>query len=374
MCRFADVEIVSGLEIAIHGDIASIGTSSNFQIVKLNFQFQHKELIILFAGIGLFILLFAWILFWKNKVKQRMGDKKLVDLLSNTYSSKLFTSKFVVVSVAFAIGVIAAMNPRQAGASGDGTRKGIDIAIALDVSKSMLATDLPPNRLEKAKQFITKLMNEMPDDRIALVLFAGKAYLQMPLSTDHGAAQLYVSSASPAAVPQQGTVISEALKMSAGVFNKADKRFKSVILISDGEDHDESATSTAKALAKNGVMVNAVGLGSPEGTTIIDPSTGLEKKDESGNTVISKLNEDGLKSIANATNGVYVRLQDSDQAVALIRAQLSQIEKKAFNDVSMMDFKNYFIWFAAAMFVLLLIENFIPENLPAGKAGKRSIA
>ncbi len=303
-----------------------------------------------------------------------MGDKKLVDLLSNTYSSKLFTSKFVVVSVAFAIGVIAAMNPRQAGASGDGTRKGIDIAIALDVSKSMLATDLPPNRLEKAKQFITKLMNEMPDDRIALVLFAGKAYLQMPLSTDHGAAQLYVSSASPAAVPQQGTVISEALKMSAGVFNKADKRFKSVILISDGEDHDESATSTAKALAKNGVMVNAVGLGSPEGTTIIDPSTGLEKKDESGNTVISKLNEDGLKSIANATNGVYVRLQDSDQAVALIRAQLSQIEKKAFNDVSMMDFKNYFIWFAAAMFVLLLIENFIPENLPAGKAGKRSIA
>lgn len=291
-----------------------------------------------------------------------MGDKKLIDLLSSTYSSRLFNSKFILLSAAFAIGVIAAMNPRKAGASDDNKRKGIDVAIALDVSKSMLATDLPPNRLERAKQFINKLMEEMPDDRIALVLFAGKAYLQMPLSTDHGAAQLYVSSAGPAAVPQQGTVISEALKMSAGVFNSADKRFKSVILISDGEDHDESAKGTANDLAKNGVMVNTVGLGSVEGTTIIDPVTGLVKKDGAGNTVISKLNENGLKDIADATNGVYVRLQNSDEAVAVVKKQLSQIEKKAFNDVSMMNFRNYFIWFAAAMFVLLLIENFIPEK------------
>ncbi len=303
-----------------------------------------------------------------------MGDKKLVDLLSSTYSSKLFTSKFIVVSAAFAIGVIAAMNPRQAGVSDKNNRKGIDIAIALDVSKSMLATDLAPNRLERAKQFISKLMNEMPDDRIALVWFAGKAYMQMPLSTDHGAAQLYISSASPAAVPQQGTVISEALKMSAGVFNSADKRFKSVILISDGEDHDETAIGTAKNLSENGVMVNTIGMGSPEGSTIIDPATGLEKRDEAGNIVVSKLNEEELKSIAAATNGMYVRLRDTDEAVTLVKGQLAQIEKKAFNDVSMMNFKNYFIWFAAAMFVLLLVENFIPENLRGRKAGKKAKA
>jgi len=195
-----------------------------------------------------------------------------------------------------------------------------------------------------------------------LIWFAGKAYMQMPLSVDHGAAQLYVSAATPAAVPQQGTVISEALKMSAAVFNSADKRFKSVVLISDGEDHDEDAASTAKTLAENGVMVNTVGLGSPEGTTIIDPATGQNKKDDAGNTVISRLNEDGLKNIAEATNGIYVRLQDSDEAVAAVKAQLSQIERKAFNDVSMVNFRNYFIWFAAAMFVLLLVENFIPEK------------
>ena len=291
-----------------------------------------------------------------------MGDKKLVDLLSSNYSSGLFTLKFVLVAVAFAIGVIAAMNPRKPGVTDKNNRKGIDIAIALDVSKSMLAADLPPSRLERAKQFISKLMNEMPDDRIALVWFAGKAYMQMPLSVDHGAAQLYVSAATPAAVPQQGTVISDALKMSAAVFNSADKRFKSVILISDGEDHDEDAVSTAKTLAENGVMINTVGLGSPEGATLIDPATGQNKTDDAGNTVISKLNEEALKEIAAATNGVYVRLQNSDEAVTAVKAQLSQIEKKAFNDVSMMNFRNYFTWFAGAMFVLLLVENFIPER------------
>lgn len=328
----------------------------------MNFQFQHKELVWLFAGLAIFVFLFIGSLQWKKKVRQRMGDKRLIALLTDSYSPKFFTSKFIVLSAAFAIGVVAALNPRQPGTSDKNSRKGIDIAIALDVSKSMLAADLPPNRLERAKQFITKLMNEMPDDRIALVLFAGKAYLQMPLTIDHGAAQLYVSSASPEAVPQQGTVISDALTMSAGVFNSADKRFKSVILISDGEDHETASVGTAKDLAKQGVMVTTVGIGSPEGSAIIDPATGQNKKDEAGNTVISKLNEEGLKAIANATNGVYVRLQNSDEAVVEVKAQLSQIDRKAFNDVSMMNFKNWFIWLAAAMFVLLLVENFMPER------------
>jgi len=291
-----------------------------------------------------------------------MGDKGLVDLLTASYSPRLFTIKFVLVAIAFAIGVIAVMNPRTPGAMDKSARKGIDLAIALDVSKSMMATDLAPNRLERAKQFINKLMNEMPDDRIALILFAGKAYLQMPLSVDHGAAQLYISSASPAAVPQQGTVISDALKMSAGVFKVAEKRFKSVILISDGEDHDEAAISTARSLAENGVMINTIGIGSPEGSTIIDPATGQLKKDEAGNTVITKLNEDELRSIADATNGTYVRLNETDAAVSAVKAQLSQIERKAFNDVSMMSFNNYFMWFAAAALIFLLVESFLPER------------
>lgn len=326
------------------------------------FQFQHKEFIWLLTGIVVLAALFAGLLYWKKKVTGRIGDEKLVKALISNYSSYLFTSKFIVVSVAFTFGIIAVMNPRKPGDTEAVNRKGIDIAIALDVSKSMLAQDLAPNRLERAKQFINKLMNEMPDDRIALVVFAGKAYLQMPLTTDHGAAQLFVSSAGPDVVPQQGTVISDALSMSANAFNAADKKFKTVLLISDGEDHDEDAVTTAKNLSEQGVMINTIGIGSPEGSTIPDPATGDVKKDDAGNTVISKLNEEVLKEIANETNGIYIRLQSSDEAVAALTKQLSQIDRKSFTDLSQVSFKTYFIWFAAAMFLLLLLENFIPER------------
>ena len=328
----------------------------------MKWHFQHKEFIWLFLGLLLIAALFFLLIQWKKKVSGRIGDPKLVRLLISNYSHRLFTSKYIILSVAFAIGVIAVMNPRKPESSGKENKKGIDLVIALDVSKSMLAADMPPSRLQRAKQFINKLMEEMPDDRIALVLFAGKAYLQMPLTIDHGAAELYVSSAGPDAVPQQGTVISDALDMSAAAFNSTDKKFKSVILISDGEDHDDNAITTAKKLSERGVMINTVGIGSPEGATIIDPATGTEKKDEAGNKVISKLNEVELKKISGATNGIYIHLQNSDEAVSVVKAQLSQIDRKAFGDISMMNFRNYFIWFALAMFILLLIEIFIPEK------------
>ncbi len=334
----------------------------------MNFQFQYKEFVWLFGAILVLIILFLGVLRWKKKTIKRIGDEKLVKALIANYSSRLFTSKFIFLSFAFALGVLAVMNPRKPDSVGIVNRKGIDIAIALDVSKSMLAADLPPSRLERAKQFITKLMNEMPDDRIALVLFAGKAYMQMPLTVDHGAAQLFVSSAGPDAVPQQGTVISEALKMSANVFNASEKRFKTVVLISDGEDHDEDAAKTAKDLAGQGVMINTVGIGSPEGATIIDPLTGKNKTDAAGNVVITKLNEEELKAIARQTNGVYIRLQSSDEAVSLLKDQLAQIDRKAFGDVSQMNFKSYYLWFVAVMFVLLLVENIIPERRTAGSS------
>ncbi len=328
----------------------------------MDFRFQYKEFIWLFVGIAILVLLFATLLLWKKKTRKKIGDQKLVSLLINNFSSKKFTVKFILILIAAALGIVAVMNPRKAGPSDNNTRKGIDLAIVLDVSKSMLAADLQPNRLERAKQFIGKLMNEMPDDRIALVLFAGKAYLQMPLTVDHGAAQLFVSSASPDAVPQQGTVISEALNMSAKAFNSADKRFKAVVLISDGEDHNEDAVKTAKDLSEEGIMINTIGIGSAEGSSIIDPLTGEEKKDLNGTTVISKLNEAPLQEIATATNGIYIRLESSDAAVASLKQQLAQIESKAFGDVSQMNFNTYYMWLAAGMFILLIMESLIPER------------
>ena len=326
------------------------------------FQFQYKEFVLLFVAVAFLLLLFFTLLQWKKKTRKRIGDEKLVKLLINNFSSRRFAVKFLLLLIAFSLGIVAVMNPRKPGAADNSSRKGIDLAIALDVSKSMLASDLSPNRLERAKQFIGKLMSEMPNDRIALVLFAGKAYLQMPLTVDHGAAQLFVSSASPDAVPQQGTVISDALNMSAKAFNSAERRFKAVVLISDGEDHNDDAVKTAKELAEQGVMINTIGIGSTDGSTITDPATGELKKDATGTTVISKLNEEPLKEIAKETNGIYVRLESSDAAVVLLKQQLSQIESKAFSDVSQLNFTTYYMWFAAAMFILLLAENFIPER------------
>jgi len=331
----------------------------------LDFQFQHKEFTWLFPAIGVLVILFFNLLWWKKRTRKKIGDEKLVNALINNFSPALFNIRFIMLSLAFALGIVAVMNPRKPGGEENINRKGIDVAIALDVSKSMLATDLAPNRLERARQFLGKLMDEMPNDRIALVLFAGKAYLQMPLTVDHGAAKLFVSSASPNTVPQQGTVISDALKMSANVFDNADRRYKAVILISDGEDHDEEAVKIAKELSQRGVMINTVGIGSPEGANITDPVTGELKKDEAGNPVISKLNEDELKQIAEATNGIYIRLQGSDEALAELKSHLSQIERKAFGDVSHMNFKTWYAWLVAVMLLLLFAENFIPERKKA---------
>ncbi len=294
---------------------------------------------------------------------KRIGDRNLVKALIGSHSSALFTLKFGMLSIAFAAGVVMVMDLRKPGGTEGINRKGIDVVVALDVSKSMLATDLAPSRLERAKQLIGKLMNTMPNDRIGVVLFAGKAYLQMPLTTDHGAARMFVSSASPDAVPQQGTVISEALRRSANAFNAAERRFKAVILISDGEDHDAEAVNTAKELAEQGMMINTIGVGSPDGAYIPDPTTGQNKIDPAtGATVISKLNEDVLKQIAASTNGIYIRLQESDEAVRQLQQQLSQIEAKAFGDVSLMNFNAYYWWFAGVMLILLIAEYFIPET------------
>ena len=328
----------------------------------MNLQFQYTWFAWGLMILPFFILLFVSLLRWKRRVVKKIGDKGLVGQLTNTFSSGLFSLKFILLLLALAAGVVAIMNLRKPADADSIARKGIDVVVAMDVSKSMLATDLQPSRLERAKQFVIKLMNAMPNDRIALVLFAGKAYLQMPLTTDHSAAQMFVSSASPASVPQQGTVINEALKMSAIAFNTADRRFKAVVLISDGEDHDTEAEKTSKDLAEQGMMINTVGIGSPEGSYIIDPATGENKKDETGNTVITKLNEEELKLLAENTNGIYVRLQNTDEAVDAVKKNLSQIEKKALGDVSLMNFKTYYWWFASAMLLFLLVENFIPER------------
>ena len=328
----------------------------------MNLQFQYKEFLWLFGAIAVFIFLFFLLLRWKRKTIKRIGDKKLVKQLIKNFSPRLFATRFFLFSLAFALGVVAVANLRKPGSADNISRKGIDVVIALDVSKSMLATDLAPNRLERAKQVILKLMDQMSDDRIALVLFAGKAYMQMPLTVDHGAAAIFVSSATPDAIPAQGTVFSEALQMSARAFNTKEGRFKSVVLISDGEDHDEETLKTADDLSQQGVMVCTVGIGSAGGSQIPDSATNDFKRDAMGNIVISKLNEDELKQIAEKTSGVYVHFESTEQTINDLMKQLSQVEKKTFTDVSLLNYKTYYMWFTGAMFLLLILEFIFPER------------
>ncbi|MEO5591524.1 MAG: VWA domain-containing protein, partial [Chitinophagaceae bacterium] len=235
----------------------------------MNFRFEHIQFLVGLAAVPLLVLLFIWVIRWKKKMQKKMGDPALVAALVKNYSPVKFALKFILVAIAFALIVIASANLQKPGVADTVNRKGVDVMVALDVSNSMMAEDIKPTRLERAKQMVTKLMDKMDNDRIGLVLFAGRAYMQMPLTTDHGAAKMYIQNAGPDAVPVQGTVIGEALKISNSGFNSKERKFKAIVLISDGEDHDPEALQMAKSLSQSGVMINTVGIGSPEGAPII---------------------------------------------------------------------------------------------------------
>src|ERR1019366_5552052 len=240
--------------------------------------------------------------------------------------------------------------------------------IALDVSKSMLAQDIQPSRLERAKQVVSKIIDNAPEDKIGLVIFAGRAYLQMPLTVDHEAAKMYLSTASPDDVPTQGTVISEALKMCYSAFNPKEKTYKTIILISDGEDHDDDALKIAKQLGKEGIMINTIGIGSSEGAPIMDPETNSYKTDDKGNTVITKLNQDELSNLAKNGNGLYQLYSTTNEVANNIKNQLSGIGKETtVSDSSFEAFKQYFQYFLAVALFLLVLEFFISEKKKLNK-------
>jgi Ca-activated chloride channel family protein len=344
--------------------VARFGESGyiSCSFLAVNFHFEHIEYLLALAVLPLLILLFMYVLRWKKSVSSRIGNPKLVRQLIQNYSPFRFKIKFAIVLLALVSMILAAANLRKPGQGENLSRKGVDIMMVLDVSKSMLADDYKPDRLERAKLFTTRLMDQLPNDRIGLVLFAGRAYMQMPLTSDHAAGRLFLQAASPDAVPTQGTIIGGALNMANSGFNTKDKKFKAIVLISDGEDHDIEAAKIAKTIADNGVMINTIGIGSTNGTVIIDPETGATKKDAEGNAVITKLNETILQQLAQISNGVYVKLEDVDEAVKKIIAQLNTIDRKALHDVSYMNYRTFFQWFVGFSLLFLLAEFFIPER------------
>jgi Ca-activated chloride channel family protein len=325
-------------------------------------KFQYQQYLLLLLIIPLLAGLYFYVLAKKKKIQTKIGDKHLVNQLTANYSVKNAGIKFILFVAAIAAGIAALANLRRPLGSEKVNRNGIDIMIALDVSRSMLAQDVKPTRLDRAKQALSKLIDKLSNDRIGIVIFAGKAYLQMPLTGDHGAAKMYLSSASPDAVPTQGTVIGDALKMCFASFTTKEKKYKSVILISDGEDHDEGALQTAGQMADEGVVINTIGIGSPDGAPIIDAVTNEAKKDEDGNTVISKLNEDELKKIAEKGKGIYQLFTNSDEVAAKIDTQLAGMGSRTITEDSLVSYETFYQYFLIAAIIFLLVEFFLSEK------------
>lgn len=312
--------------------------------------------------VPVFVLLYWAVIRWKKKTVAKIGDPALVQQLISNYSPARFRWKFVMVMIAFVLGAIGLANLQRADQVAQINRQGVDVMIALDVSKSMLAEDIQPNRLQRAKLLVNKLIDELDNDRIGLVVFAGRAYLQMPLTSDHSAAKMYVNAASTASVPTQGTVIGEALQICNNAFDKEQKKFKAVILISDGEDHDEKAVEIAKTMAEDGVLLHTIGIGTSSGAQIIDPDTKEVKKNADGTPVITRVNEKELMDLALTGNGSFQLLADADAAVSRVLKEIDGMEKKTIKDNSLLNYRSFFPWFLGAAILILILELLYPER------------
>jgi len=325
-------------------------------------RFENPWFLLTLIGALILIVLFRSVVKWKKTTIKKIGDEKLIRQLINGYSPSRFQIKFFLVLLGFiltAMGVANLQSPTEVELI---NRQGIDVMIVLDVSKSMMAQDIQPNRLERAKQLAGKLVDKLSNDRVGLVLFAGRSYLQMPLTTDHSAAKMYINTASTSSVPTQGTVIGEALTLANSTFDEKQKKFKAVILITDGEDHDEAAVEVAKKMAEEGVLLHTIGVGSSSGTQFTDPETGEIKRDNMGNVVMTRLNEKELIDLATVGNGEYQMLLDTETAVSKILAQIDAMEKRTITDNSQLNYRSFFQWFIAAAIILLMAELIISER------------
>ena len=323
------------------------------------FRLEHPYWLWLLCLIPILIL--AWYSYrraFKRQV-QTWAEPRLLAWLLPGYQPKRWWWKQLLPMLAFGMGVIALANPQYPTDEPAPARKGVDVLMALDCSKSMLATDVQPNRLEKAKAFMLSYLEARPNDRIGLVLFAGNAYLQMPLSSDMAAMRMYVQTAQPTALPIPGTNLSAVFEKGLQVFAGIDDRYKALILLTDGENHEPEALVGAQKLAAAGVVIHTIGLGNASGIALIDPTVNDFKKDRSGNTVVTALNESLLQQMAKLSQGTYLRLINPEKDAANIAADLKQFEQGGKRGPTRKRFATLFFIPLAICLLLLMGEPWI---------------
>ncbi len=319
-----------------------------------------NELLLALLGLGpVFSLLYFVFVKWKNRAFARFGDTKLLPYFAQPISTGNATLKYLLWRIAFTALVLVAVNPKMGSQVAEGKSKGIDIMFCLDVSNSMLAEDIQPNRLTRGQRAIEQVIDRLHGDRIGLVVFAGESYMQLPLTTDYGAAKLFLSTVSPSLIPTQGTNIGSAIDMSMDSFDFEKKSSgKAIVVITDGESHDGDALVAAEHAGTNKVPVYCIGMGTTEGAPIpVKTNRGTDfKKDKAGNIVLTKIDEQALAAVANAGKGIFIRATNQDAGVDLLVKELNKLTKSEVDSVVYVDYEDRFQWFAAIALILLVIE------------------
>lgn len=325
-------------------------------------RFANTEFLWGLLAIPLLLFIFLRVNWWKRKAIASLGNKEVVMQLMPQVSFSRPWIKFIFFILAYALVIIGIADPQLGSKTEEVKRKGADLMILLDVSNSMLAQDLAPNRLENAKRALSQLIDKLHDDRIGIVVFAGQAYVQLPVTTDYAAAKLFLNTINTEMVPTQGTAIGAAINLGMQSFDFKNGTGKSMIIITDGENHEDDAVSAAKAALARNVTVNVVGVGSEEGAPVPIYQGGKQvgfHNDSTGHPVVSKLDETMGKEIAAAGSGVYVRANNANSGLNIVMDQIAKVQRKMTDTKQFKDFEDRFQFFLGIAFVLLLAEFFI---------------
>nr|WP_315201100.1 VWA domain-containing protein [uncultured Flavobacterium sp.] len=310
-------------------------------------------------------VLFLINLYWKRKKQREFGDLEVIKRLSPERSVFKPFLKLGVMLLGLTCLIIGLVNPKIGTKVETVKREGIDIVFAMDVSKSMLCEDVAPSRLEKSKQIVSQIINQLGSDRIGIVAYAGSAFPVLPITTDYSVAKMFLQSMGPGMVSSQGTSLDEAIKLAGTYFDEKSKTSKLLIMISDGEDHSEGAEAAAEEAKKLGMKIVTIGLGTEKGGTIPLKKNGIVEsyqRDNNGEVVITKLNPNSLATIAKIADGGYVNGNNTKEVLDYIKTTLDKIQKTEFESTQMADFQSQFQWFLGIGFVLLFMDVFFLER------------
>lgn len=324
------------------------------------FRFAEPLYLYLLAIIPILVVVF-W--FYKKAQKRRMerfGDHQLMKRLVPLASPKRVRYKFIMLMCSIALILFALAQPQFGSKLKETKRQGVEIILAIDVSNSMLAEDFAPNRLERTKNAVNQLIERLDKDRIGMVVFAGDAYVQLPVTSDYVSAKTFVKGLSPGLVPKPGTSVAKAIELATRSFSEQSTRSRAIILITDGESHDDDPLQSAQVAKDNGVIIYTVGIGTPEGAPIV--IEGQSIKDQEGNMVVSKLEEEMLQQIAVLTSGAYVRATDNSVGLEKILAEIDKMQKQDFDSFVFEQYSDQFYYLAMIALAALLIESLIIDR------------